>query len=66
MSIPDSLRAPPAWLEPADEPWGGSGVGTPWSPMAGQLKLPGSGGLDSLQDTNALSRNFYRVGVTLP
>jgi hypothetical protein len=46
----------------------GSGVGgsTLWAPLPGQAAVPGTGGLDSLTDTNALGRRFYRVEVDLP
>jgi hypothetical protein len=33
--------------------------------VPGQIKRPGSGGLDALTDTNALPQGFYRVGVEL-
>ena len=53
-------------LYAASELAGGSGGATLWAPVPGQIKRPGSGGLDALTDTNALPRRFCRGGVELP
>jgi hypothetical protein len=53
-------------LYAASELAGGSGGSTLWVPVPSQLNLPGSGGVDSLTDTNASPHRFYRVGVQLP
>ena len=37
-----------------------------WTNIPDQLNIPGSGGTDSLQDTNSSAARFYRVGVGLP
>jgi hypothetical protein len=37
-----------------------------WLDFPGQTGVPGSGGLQSLMDTNVLDLRFYRVGVSLP
>ena len=50
----------------ASELAGGSGGATLWAPVPGQVKLPGSGGLDSLTDAHAPPPRFYRVGAELP
>jgi len=36
------------------------------APVPASSRLPGSGGLDWLTDTNTLPQSFYRVGVELP
>ncbi len=41
------------------------GDATLWTPVPGQVAVPGSGGLDSLSDTNAAPPSFYRLGVDL-
>ncbi len=37
-----------------------------WSNVAGQVDIPGSGGLDSLTDPDADSERYYRIRVGLP
>jgi PKD repeat protein len=38
-----------------------------WTPVSSQTNIPGSGGTDSLSDTNTGSvQRFYRIGVALP
>jgi hypothetical protein len=37
-----------------------------WLPVAGQVNVPGNGGVMVLQDTNTHPLNFYRVGVSIP
>jgi hypothetical protein len=36
-----------------------------WSDVAGQVSVPGSGGLQTMRDTNMAARMFYTVEVTL-
>ena len=43
----------------------GLGQGS-WTDVPGQTARPGSGGLDSLSDTNAAPQKFYRVRVDVP
>jgi len=37
-----------------------------WEDVPGQVDVPGSGGLDSLADTNGAAEEFYRVRVKVP
>jgi hypothetical protein len=37
-----------------------------WTVVPGQIAVPGTGGLDSLMDTNTAPAQFYRVGVRPP
>jgi parallel beta-helix repeat protein len=38
-----------------------------WAPVPGQIRIPGTGGLDTLTDNNASTPNkFYRLNVELP
>jgi len=37
-----------------------------WTPVPGQVALPGNNSIMTLQDTNSASAQFYRVGVGLP
>jgi len=53
-------------LYAASELASGSDGLTLWAPVPGQIKFSGSGGMDSLTDTNSLPKRFYRVGVELP
>ena len=40
---------------------------TPWTPVPGQIRVPGSGGLDTLTDSSAAGpKKFYHLGVELP
>jgi len=34
-----------------------------WSNVVGQVSMPGAGGGQTMQDTNAAARAFYTVGV---
>jgi len=45
---------------------GGAAGSTLWPPVPGRIAVPGTGGLDSLTDTNALPRTLYRLGIDLP
>jgi len=36
-----------------------------WSNVVGQVSMPGAGGGQTMQDTNAAARAFYRVEVTV-
>jgi len=49
-----TLSASPTLVEPV------------WTDVAGQVDVPGGGGLDSLTDTNGAGGNFYRVRAKLP
>ena len=41
-------------------------AGAVWSDMPGQTGRPGSGGIDTLTDTNTTAQRFYRVRVGVP
>lgn len=41
-------------------------TGGAWTNVLGQTDVPGTGGLQSLTDTNTRPRAFYRLGVKLP
>ena len=36
-----------------------------WSNVVGQASVPGAGGSQTMQDTNAAARSFYSVNVTV-
>ncbi len=38
----------------------------PWISVPGQTDVPGTGGWQTLRDTNAVAAGFYRVSVRLP
>ncbi len=42
------------------------GTNTEWTSVPGQADVPGTGGLQTLGDTNAAPARFYRVGVKIP
>src|SRR4030095_13395106 len=38
-----------------------------WTPVQGQIRIPGTGGIDTLTDSNvSASQKFYRLSVELP
>jgi hypothetical protein len=38
-----------------------------WTPVPGRIRIPGTGGIDTLTDSNASgSQKFYRLSVELP
>jgi len=45
---------------------GGVAGSTLWTPEPGRIAVPGTGGLDSLTDTESAHRKFYRLGIDLP
>ena len=37
-----------------------------WTKVPGQTAVPGTGGMDTLSDTNSAPTKFYKVGVSVP
>lgn len=40
--------------------------GTIWTPVPGQINVPGTGGIDTLMDSTSAAQRFYRLEVSVP